>query len=60
MRRWLYLFCGNSRWARRLLGGRWVKRIEPGSEWVQWNDSILKEYLDWPMDHKQYDCEDWL
>lgn len=59
IKRYLYLFWGNRRWARRFIGGRWVRRIEPDAEWVQWNESILKEYLSWPMDHKQYVCEDW-
>ncbi len=59
LNRYLYLFWGNHQWARKFIGGRWVRSIEPGMEWVQWNESILEEYLDWPLDSKEYLSENW-
>lgn len=67
MKRFLYLFCSQWQWARKMHGGRWVKRtIEtptlncPG-QWVTWNidDYPLGPLKDhWPLS-SDYDCEEY-
>lgn len=60
MKRFLYLFMSHHRWARKIIGGRWVKDRRPGHLWVQWNDGgMLDEILGWPINPKEYEHEDY-
>lgn len=57
LKRHLYLFWSHHQWARRFIGGKWVKDKEPGHEWVMWGN-MLSDHLAWPLNSAQYDMED--
>lgn len=58
-KRFIELWLCNYKWARKLHGGRWVRRKEIGYEWVTWNDPEDVEMSGWPLRQDEYECETW-
>jgi hypothetical protein len=58
MKRHLELFWAHKKWVRKYLGGKWVRRIELGYEWVKWTAEEIK-ITGWPLSSEEYECEDY-
>lgn len=58
LQRFLYLFFADSQWARKILGGKWVRRTQVGCPWVTWN-GILEKHCGWPLTGDEYQSEEW-
>lgn len=61
-KRFLYLFCSQWKWARKLHGGRWV--IPKGGTWVTWNAQdipfgLFKSKMPWPLESDEFICEEY-
>lgn len=59
MRRFLFMWCRNWLWARKLYGGRWVRMKIEGADWVPWNWNYPEDlqFGGWPLPQEEFECE---